>query len=219
MKEIVTDIDQLSIRCEEIDVRKENQLMREIIVELKDTIRNTPNSVGLAANQIGYNKRIFCINFSGDIRSFINPIITEVKGFGLSREGCLSLPGKEYIRPRHNEISVVYQTPLGKTESRKLIGRAAEVFQHELDHLDGLLLSDIGFEIPENYDSLSEDDKAKLIQRYMDSLDIKQKQIHEEINADKDLKETEEAIDFMKAVQSGQVEFGDQVTKTRKNEE
>lgn len=219
MKEIVTDIDQLSIRCEEIDVRKENPLMREIIVELKDTIRNTPNSVGLAANQIGYNKRIFCINFSGDIRSFINPIITEVKGFDLSREACLSLPGKEYIRPRHNEISVVYQTPLGKTESRKLIGKAAEVFQHELDHLDGLLLSDIGMEIPENYDELSEDEKAKLIQSYMDSLDIKQKEIHEEINSDKDLKETEEAIDFMKAVQAGKVEFGDQVTKTRKDEE
>ena len=69
MKEIIKITDEnnniLNDRAEEIDMRKENALMREIILELKDTLRNHKEGVGLAAPQIGYNKRIFVINFSG----------------------------------------------------------------------------------------------------------------------------------------------------------
>lgn len=211
MKEIIKITDEnnniLNDRAEEIDIRKENALMREIILELKDTLRNHKEGVGLAAPQIGYNKRIFVINFSGDLRSFINPIISEVKGFELSKEGCLSIPGKEFIRPRNNEITVLYQTPLGKIESRKLVGKAAIIFQHEIDHLDGLLISDIGFEIDENYEKATEDEKAQIIQRYMDSLDIKKKAVEDEIQNDPELKKQDDAIKFMEALQQGQVQF------------
>lgn len=211
MKEIIKITDEnnniLNDRAEEIDIRKENALMREIILELKDTLRNHKEGVGLAAPQIGYNKRIFVINFSGDLRSFINPIISEVKGFELSKEGCLSIPGKEFIRPRNNEITVLYQTPLGKIESRKLVGKAAIIFQHEIDHLDGLLISDIGFEIDENYEKATEDEKAQIIQKYMDSLDIKKKAVEDEIQNDPELKKQDDAIKFMEALQQGQVQF------------
>ena len=211
MNEIIKITDEnnsiLNDRAEEIDIRKENALMREIILELKDTLRNHKEGVGLAAPQIGYNKRIFVINFSGDLRSFINPIISEVKGFELSKEGCLSIPGKEFIRPRNNEITVLYQTPLGKIESRKLVGKAAIIFQHEIDHLDGLLISDIGFEIDENYEKATEDEKAQIIQKYMDSLDIKKKAVEDEIQNDPELKKQDDAIKFMEALQQGQVQF------------
>lgn len=211
MKEIIKITDEnnniLNDRAEEIDIRKDNALMREIILELKDTLRNHKEGVGLAAPQIGYNKRIFVINFSGDLRSFINPIISEVKGFELSKEGCLSIPGKEFIRPRNNQITILYQTPLGKIESRKLVGKAAIVFQHEIDHLDGLLISDIGFEIDENYEKATEDEKTEIIQKYMDSLDIKKKVIEDEIQNDPQLKKQDDAIKFMEALQQGQVKF------------
>lgn len=212
MKEIITDVNLLSERCEEVDVRKENELVREITLELKNTLREHKDGVGLAASQIGYNKRIFVINFNGDYRTFVNPIITQVKGLTLSKEGCLSLPGKQYLRPRHNDIQVIYQTPLGKTESKKLVGLAAEVFQHEIDHLDGLLLSDVGMEIPENFDSLTDDEKTQLIKEYMESLDLKQKEMKEEIKEDKDLKQMSDAIDFMEGVATGKVQLGEKVT-------
>lgn len=212
MKEIITDVNLLSERCEEVDVRKENELVREITLELKNTLREHKDGVGLAAPQIGYNKRIFVINFNGDYRTFVNPIITQVKGLTLSKEGCLSLPGKQYLRPRHNDIQVIYQTPLGKTESKKLVGLAAEVFQHEIDHLDGLLLSDVGMEIPENFDSLTDDEKTQLIKEYMESLDLKQKEMKEEIKEDKDLKQMSDAIDFMEGVATGKVQLGEKVT-------
>lgn len=219
VKEIITDLEKLSDRCDEIDVRKDNALMREIILDLKQTLRENPIGVGLAANQIGYDKRIFVINFNGDLRTFINPVISQVKGFTLNRESCLSLPGKSFIRPRHNEIMVIYQTPLGKTESRKIVGLAAYVFQHELDHLDGLTLADIGLEVGEDFDKASEEEKNELINAYLDSLDIKQKQLEKEIEEDKDLKQTSDAIKFMEALQKGEVQLDDKVTVEKKKEE
>ena len=207
MKEIITDLEKLSDRCDEIDIRKENELMREIILELKDTLRNS-KGVGLAAPQIGYDKRIFVINFNGDLRTFINPIISDANNLTLNREGCLSLPGKEYIRPRHSKITVIYQTPLGKTESRQMFGMAACVFQHELDHLDGLTLADVGLEVGKEFDEATEEERDQLLQAYLDSLDLKQKELDKEIQEDPELKKTADAIKFMEKVQKGEVEFG-----------
>ena len=207
IKDIVTDLEKLSERCEEIDIRKENNEMREIIVNLKETLRQHKDGVGLAAPQIGYNKRIFVINFKGDIRTFINPIISKAEGLTLSRESCLSLPGKTYIRPRNNKITVVYQTPLGKAESRQMFGLAASVFQHELDHLDGLTLADIGHEIDENFDNATEEEREELINAYLDSLDLRQKDVEKQISEDKELKQTANAINFMEKVQSGEIDI------------
>lgn len=83
MKEILK-IDEneikLSERCLEIDIRTENKLMREIVKELKDTMRKN-NLKSLSAPAIGYNKRIFCIEFSDiEIKTFINPVIAKASG-------------------------------------------------------------------------------------------------------------------------------------------
>ena len=204
--DIITDIEKLSFRADEIDVRKENDKVREITVALKNTIREK-NIVSLSANQIGFDKRIFVINFSGDLRTFINPVITQVKGFELSRETCTSIPDKTFIRPRHNDIMVMYQTPLGKIESKQFMGVAAKVFQHEMDHLDGLLLSDIGLEIDEMFDNATEEERMEVINMYLDSLDIKQKEIDKEIQEDDDLKKISDGIDFMTKVQKGEVQI------------
>lgn len=212
IKEIVIDLEQLSERCEEIDVRKEGKLVQQITLDLKQTLREHSTGVGLAANQIGYDKRIFVINFNGDLRTFINPIITNAKGLTLNREQCLSLPDKTFIRPRNNEIQVTYQTPLGKIESRKMVGLAACVFQHELDHLDGLTLADVGLEIDEKFDKATEQEREELINAYLESLDLKRKQVNEEIENDDLLKQTSSAITFMEKVQKGEIEFDGQVS-------
>ena len=70
---------ELSQRAEEIDIKTENNLMREIISALKHTIEYN-NITALSAPAIGYNKRIFCIKFDTEIKTFINPIITWYKG-------------------------------------------------------------------------------------------------------------------------------------------
>lgn len=226
MKEIITRESEnnniLDIRCEEVNIKTENEMVRRIVLDLKDTIRNNNECVGLAANQIGYDKRIFCINFSGDIRSFVNPIIANAKGLTLSREKCMSVPGKEYLVPRNTEIEVHYLTPLGKVESRKIFGYAANIFQHELNHLDGALISDIGLEITEEYEKASEEEKSELIKAYLESLDLKAKEINKEIEEDKDLKQINDAIKFTEGLVKGEVEvetekFNDEQLKQVKN--
>ena len=208
MKEIITDIDKLNETgiCDVIDTRKENELLREIIVNLKEVVRSQ-NLPSLSAPQLGYDKRVFVINYNGDIRTYVNPMIVNVKGLELSRETCPSLPGKEYIRIRHNEIQVAYQTPLGKYESAKLFGLVAKVFQHEVDHLDGLLLCDVGLEVDEEFDKATDEERQEVINMYLDSLDMKQKQLEKEIQENKDLKQVSDAIDFMNGVREGTVKL------------
>jgi len=213
--DIVVEEEKLSVRSEEVDVRKDNKLLRKTILDLKKAIKEH-NLISLSAIQIGVAKRIFVINFNGDLRTFINPIITQVKGFELSKETCASIPEKRFIRPRHNDITVVYQTPLGKIESRKIFGMSATVFQHSVDHLDGLLISDIGLEIDKNFEQASEDEQQEVIKMYLDSLDIKQKEISAIVQENKDLKQMAEAIDFIEKVQKGEIKA---TTKKYKKEE
>lgn len=233
MKEIITinseNKDILSERCHEVEINvsngtfKDGKLVQEITLQLKDTIRNNKNCVGLSANQIGYDKRMFCINFNGDIKTYINPIIYSASGLMMSRESCMSVPDKEFIMPRNSSIVVNFYTPLGKPVSQKLMGRAACVFQHELNHLDGITLADgIALEIDEDYDNAPEEEKAELLKKYLESLDLKLKDTQKEIQQTPELKQMDDAIKFMEGVQKGEVtvELGetDKETKDKINE-
>ena len=102
------------------------------------------------------------------IKTFINPVIEAYspKGMQLSREKCSSLPGKEYIRVRNNDIRVMYQRPTGEAESNRLLGKAALVFQHEMDHLEGVLISDIGLEVIPEFDEATDEERAEVIKDY-----------------------------------------------------
>ena len=205
--DIITDYEALSDRCKEFDLVKNNSEVQLITLKLKNTIRANEGMLGLSANQIGYNKRILCLNFNGDIRTFVNPIITNASSLELSRETCHSIPGKTYIRTRHSKVSVTYQTPLGKIESVDLVGVAAKVFQHHLDHLDGLLLNDVSLEIDEDFDNATDEERQEVIDMYLDSLDLTRKQIETEIENDPKAKEMSQAVKFLNSVQSGETEL------------
>ena len=198
---------ELSERAVEIDLRTQNKEAREIISEIKKTMREK-GLTSLSAPAIGYSRRIFCIDFKDkEIKTFINPIIVNAKGIQLSREKCTSIPGKEYIRPRNSEIDVMFQNPLSKPISRKLIGLAAIVFQHEMDHIDGLLLSDVGLEIDEDFDNASEEERQEVVEAYLDSLDLMHKEINKEIEEDKELKQIDDARKFMTSVYKGETKL------------
>ena len=203
--EIITDYDTLSERSEEIDVRKDGIEAREIVVKLKNEIRER-GLKGLSAPQIGYKKRVFVINFSdGHLNSYINPIITKVDGLELSREKCESIPGKEFIRVRHNKIEITFQDPLGKVKTQKLMGLAAIVFQELLDHLDGLLLSDVGLEIDEMFDNATDEERQEVIDAYLDSLDLLHSSLEKEVQENEELKKLDDGAKFISAMQRGEV--------------
>ena len=207
VKDIVTDELQLSERAVEIDVRTQATEMREIIKALKDTMREKGLS-SLSAPAIGYNRRIFCIDFKdSEIKTFINPIIAQAKGMQLSIEKCVCIPDKEFMRPRNNDLMIIYQRPTGQIENRQIVGMSAIVFQHELDHLDGLLLSDVGIEIDEDFHNATEEEQQEVINAYLDALDIKKKEIDTEINTTPELKQLSDGIDFMESVYKGETKI------------
>jgi peptide deformylase len=98
------------------------------------------NGVGLAANQVGYNKRIIIVNTRGFKAAMINPVIT--KGFGSvkSPEGCLSFP-KGIVRvERAKQITVEWRDDHGEMQKQKFRGLEAMIIQHETDHLNGITI-------------------------------------------------------------------------------
>ena len=205
LKPIITDETLLSERADEVDTIKEMKEARAIIAELKSIIRKK-ELTSLSAPAIGYGKRIFCVNFSdSEIKTFINPIIVKAEGLVLSDATCTSIPGKRFILPRNNKVSIMYTSPLGKVESREVSGVAASVIQHEIHHLDGIILSDIGLEVDEMFDNATQEEREQVIGMYLDSLDIKQKELDKQIEEDADLKQIADATKFMEKVQSGEV--------------
>ena len=230
IKEIITDVNKLSEICDEVKLLKQKpgkqleyffedkEELDQIIIDLKQTLREHPNGVGLSANQIGYNKRVFVLNFNGDIRTYINPSIAVSGPMGFNREGCLSLPNKEYIVPRASQITVNYVTPNGRVDTAEIKGFAASVFQHELDHLNGVTLEDIGLEIDEQFDKATDEERDELIKAYRDMLIKKENELNKEIEEDKELKETTKAIEFMKKVQEGKITLEKEENKNKEKE-
>ena len=212
MKEILTvenNAEELGTRCDEINPTFEAKEVREIVHEIKDTMRKK-NLKYLSAPAIGYRRRIFCIDWEdSEIKTYINPLITHVKGLTLSKETSIIEPNKTYIRPRNTNLAVMYQTPTGQSLQRELVGMAACIWQQMTDLLDGIFLSDIGLEIDEDYEKASEEDRQAIIEMYLDSLDLKAGELNKIVEEDPELKELDDGIKFMEAVNKGEVQLED----------
>ena len=104
------------------------------------------NGIGLAAIQVGYQKRMFvmdCTRSQTGEKVFINPEIVEKSEETLrDNEGCLSSPGKTGDVNRHIRIILKYQDENGKEERKTFYNLEARCIQHEMDHLDGKLCID-----------------------------------------------------------------------------
>jgi peptide deformylase len=104
---------------------------------------HTEKGVGLAAPQVNVSKRIAVIDSEGDIFTLINPKITNrSEELVLFTEGCLSVPEKELPIIRYKEITVEYVDRNNKSQILDAKGFLAIVCQHEIDHLDGILMTD-----------------------------------------------------------------------------
>lgn len=96
-------------------------------------------ALGLAANQVGINKRLFVMNVVSPRRCFNPEILSKGSEVNTSyREGCLSYPKKFTIKPRSLVINVRYMNQNGDTIETIMKNLEAICFQHELDHLNGI---------------------------------------------------------------------------------
>jgi peptide deformylase len=101
--------------------------------------------VGLAAPQVGRNIRLFIMNPTGEPENdqiYVNPDLSEAEGSEEGEEGCLSLPGINVTIVRDKTLKMKAQTVEGKPIEQSASGYLARIWQHEFDHLNGIMLTD-----------------------------------------------------------------------------
>lgn len=114
--------------------------IRELLPEMIETMRKE-NGVGLAAPQIGRSLRLAVAEVDDKVYVLINPEITSFAQEKIVfEEGCLSLPGEFFPIIRSEEVAVRYQNEKGLPKKMRATGLLAIVIQHEVDHLEGILI-------------------------------------------------------------------------------
>ena len=134
-KPIVKDIFFLAQKSEEA-----TKADLPVAKDLQDTLQaNRERCVGMAANMIGIRKRIIIVNFGfADIVMF-NPVIISKSGSFETEEGCLSLDGMRKTT-RYKDIEVEYTDISWSRRRQKFQGWTAQIIQHEVDHLEGVII-------------------------------------------------------------------------------
>lgn len=150
----------------------QDPLVRQLIEDMFDTMYKAPG-VGLAAPQVGESKRILvadCGEEHGGAYALINPKIVQSEGTQIGIEGCLSFPNLYGDVERAMKVTVKAQDIRGQWFKVEAQGLLARCFQHEIDHLDGILFVDKATNLrtltPEDLkkqrDSESQEDQAVL---------------------------------------------------------
>jgi peptide deformylase len=113
-----------------------------LVDDMFTTLHETDNGLGLAAPQVGVQKRLFVYEIDDEQHVLINPEIRESRDEWAYQEGCLSIPGLYFEIVRPKEVLVVGYDLDGNEVQLEADEIEARLFQHELDHLDGVLMLD-----------------------------------------------------------------------------
>jgi len=148
-REIIT-IGHPTLRHKAHKVTKFGPELKLLIEDMIETMRQAPG-VGLAATQVDVSERVIVVELPADeeegtpaeLYTFVNPeIVKASRDVEEGQEGCLSIPGYVGDVPRHTMIVVRGQDALGKPQRVRANDYLARIFQHEIDHLDGVLFID-----------------------------------------------------------------------------
>ena len=141
IRKILTDKDPaLHKVCKSVEVfdRKLHKLLDDMHETLEDS-----GGVGLAAPQVGILRRVVLVDNGEEVLELINPSLVETDGEQIGPEGCLSVPGKYGLVKRPYYAKVRAQDRFGEWYEAEGEELTARCFCHELDHLDGILYTEI----------------------------------------------------------------------------
>jgi peptide deformylase len=125
--------------CRPIDFDKSLDNLRFAQILVQTMIRE--HGIGLSANQVGYDMRLFVMYINEEMFHCFEPeIISHGHKIKVEQERCLSFPGKQCLVPRYESIDVRFANANGSFQERNFTGLAARCFQHELDHLNGITM-------------------------------------------------------------------------------
>ena len=140
--ELVTDVKQLRKKSELVYPGEDTGwIVADLFVALKE---GEAFAGGVAAIQIGYAKKIFVMIQEKPYPPIcvVNPVLTKGKGAVITEESCLSLPGELVAVPRFETVTLTGLNQYEKPIKLKLKGQMARIAQHEVDHLEGKLITD-----------------------------------------------------------------------------
>ena len=141
LRKILTDKDPaLHKVCKPVE--KFDWRLHKLLDDMRDTLIES-NGVGLSAPQVGILRRVVLVDTGEEILELVNPVMLETDGEDVGPEGCLSVPGKYGLVKRPYYAKVRAQDRFGdwyEAEGEELIARC---FCHELDHLDGIVYTEV----------------------------------------------------------------------------
>jgi len=123
------------------EVRKITKKIAKLIDDMIETMYEA-DGVGLAAPQVGVGQRIIVVDLGEGPVVLVNPVIQSAQGEEIDVEGCLSIPERWVYVKRATEVEVTGLNEKGKPVRIKAEGYFARALQHEIDHLDGVLMLD-----------------------------------------------------------------------------
>lgn len=151
----VVNVKDSRLRLRSKKVGRVDKKVKALVKDLKDTLsaQVDPEGVGLAAPQIGKNLRVFVMKYNKKSSAFINPQVKYIserkdqkskkkKTLKKIMEGCLSLPHFYGPLTRPYQVKLQYTNESGKSLTKTFQGFEAQIIQHEIDHLNGVLFID-----------------------------------------------------------------------------
>ena len=140
---IVTNPEALSKVCKPVDYKTSRQVANKMIMFLVSHKRIGDNSIGLACNQLGLDGRILLIKQGNKWTRIINPVILNRSDETIiTEEKCLSIKKKSVKVERHTSIKIYQDVKELEEQVMEFSGLDAIVIQHEIDHLNGILITD-----------------------------------------------------------------------------
>lgn len=136
-----------------VEVKAFNSELASLLNDMKETVR-AEEGAGLAAPQIGIPLRVVVIDVEEGFYEMVNPVIVSTKGEQKGPEGCLSVKGKQGTVVRPSRVKAEYRDRFGRKHKLTADGFFARAVCHEVDHLDGILYTDLASEL---YDIPPED--------------------------------------------------------------
>lgn len=225
-QQIITDVKKLAVSAAPLQFLTEQGVEKEegteIISKIKESMEADKTILALSAPQIGINSRIFCIRFNDIIKTFINPIVTKKDKYEIRPESFVSMPGKEILITRPEELTVVYYTDEFKYEENKLLGAAARLFDQHYQLLDGILPSELGLvsdvETDGSLADLSEEEIKQVTEIYKQFIKVKTEALQKEIRENPELEKQYNSLKFTEKVINGDAAIvsGDGSPKTNK---
>lgn len=212
MINLITDLETLRTPAESLTFLTKDGISKEegaeVINKLKTVLEEHPDFISIAAPQIGINKRIFCVRFNDQIKTFINPIITKKKKSMIAPEVMTSVfPGKEFLLARPSEITVVYTTGEFKYEDNTFLNSAARVIDQQCQLLDGILPDDLGIMSDVEEDGslfkCTDEELNQLAEIYKQFVKLKHQAIENELKEDDEVHKQYRKLKFTEDVING----------------